>query len=434
MCGVCGYFSTEPGTVEPQAIEDMFAATEQRGTDASGYVASVHDRLRSVKLPLKSSKFMLADSYDGNLLAEADTWIGHCRLATHGPAKFNKNNHPFIHKGLGLIHNGIIGNYDYGLEDDERIDLTTDCDSEAILKLITYYRAQGLKTSEAIGKASTELDGTMACALINREGAMWLWRRDEGYGMSPLWLAYHDTRKLVQFGSTQHLLDKSLDKSGWTVYNVPSGLGFLLRPKDDGDFGVTPFEVPACAPENMGYGVYGIWDGSEYSRTSSRSRFASSYYRGKNAKRSSSVSSLLEEDVAEAKLAELSKEKEADGYTVFGLTKGKWALEEMTPLTFNEICEVLDDDEIFWCFKCDDYVGLWEFLGHYVKYAHTLFMVDSWETDETALAATYDPRTGKITSFSDYCSECGREFLGGEQRVLGMCASCAYFSAEWECS
>ena len=444
MCGICGYFGTDSGIVNPNAIEEVFAATEQRGTDASGYVASVHDRLRSRKLPIKSSALLMHSKFGGDhYMTEADTWIGHCRLATHGSPKNSKNNHPFVHKGLGLIHNGMLMNYHYELEDDKRLNLEGECDSEAILKLITYHRSQGMKTSDAIGKAATEIDGSMACALINREGAMWLFRRDDSYSFSPLWLGYNDDKKLVQFASTHELLKKGLDNSGWTVYNIPSGVGYLLRPSLDGpDFSVTPFEVPDCDNENMSTQWYSGY-GAGFSPMLGRSKtpIYTKNYTEDGYKRSNNVNSQLEEDVAEAQVNSAAAD---NGEETFGFTYTKKSLKEMQVMGITTVLCELEPDDILWCFKCDDDIFVVDIVEHHIQNAHCLFMVESWAEAlawETSKGyATKDVKSGATTALNDYCRGCERLYVPGEQEYMGMCAQCAYYVEDggldpaWECS
>ncbi len=430
MCGICGYFGTESGVVTPNAIEEVFAATESRGRDASGYVASVHDRLRSRKLPMKSSTLLMHSKFGGDhYMDEADTWIGHCRLATHGDPKDNRNNHPFVHKGLGLIHNGMLMNYDYELWDDKRLNLESECDSEAILKLITYHRGQGMKTTEAISKMATEVDGSMACALINREGAMWLFRRDESYAFSPLWIAHNGDKNLVQFASTHELLKKGLDKSGWEVYNIPSGNGYLLRPSLDGPgFSVTPFEVPDCDNESMAGGYWGSAYGGY-------SNYVKPKYTTPNYKRSSSVNSQLEEDVAEAQVNAAARDSEDD---TFGFTFTKESLKEMQIMTAEQVVQELEADDILWCFKCDDDIFVCDVIEHYRQNGHCLFMVESWA--EAVSWSTKDVKTGATTELTDYCRGCERLYVPGEQQYMGLCAQCVYYIEDgsvdpaWECS
>ncbi len=443
MCGICGYFGTESGVVTPNAIEEVFAATESRGRDASGYVASVHDRLRSVKLPMKSSKLLVQPKFGNHYLEDADTWIGHCRLATHGDPKDNRNNHPFVHKGLGLIHNGMLMNYHYELEDDKRLKLESECDSEAILKLITYHRGQGMKTTEAISKMATEVDGSMACAMVNREGAMWLFRRDESYSFAPLWIGHNADKNLVQFASTHELLKKGLDKSDWTVYNIPSGVGYLLRPSLDGpDFSVTPFEVPDCDSESMSTQWYGA---GRYDLDLHKTRpVYTKGYADRHYTRSKSALSILEEDVAEAHVNSAAAD---NGDDTFGLTYTKRSLSEMQIMSIEQISLEIEADDVFWCFKCTQEMFTFEVVAHYRENRHCLFMVGSWadamdyEVEETVkVATTTDVKTGVTTQLTDYCRGCDRLYVPGEQSYLGVCAACAHYMSDdgvdpaWECS
>jgi len=238
-------------------------------------------------------------------------------------------------------------------------------------------------------------------------------------------------------------LNVGLDNGSWTVYNIPSGLGYLLRPSGDGpDFSVTPFEVPECDNENLGYGYSSFPYMASGAMAAGRSIYAG--YTTANYKRSNSVSSQLEEDVAEAQCNSAAAEA---GEEVFGLTATKRSLQEMQMMTLTEIVEELQADAMLWCFKCGEDVLAFEVLGHHDHNKHCLYMVHAWEDalkweDDYKAGATYDVRTGKMTSLSDYCPGCDRMIEEKEITVGGMCAACAFYSPadggdyrnQWECS
>ena len=87
-------------------VRNLSIASELRGTDASG-VAYV----RNGKIVIYKK---LQPSHEVNFYFPSDITIltGHTRMATHGDARNNYNNHPFVgHTAEGdfaLCHNGVL--------------------------------------------------------------------------------------------------------------------------------------------------------------------------------------------------------------------------------------------------------------------------------------------------------------------------------------
>lgn len=83
----------------------------------------------------------------------------HTRFATCGHGILNT--HPFIHEGVGLIHNGIIHNHDKFPKN------VSNCDSEAIL---TRYLGEGVaRTPNKIKEALLPLTGYFACGVMTKK-------------------------------------------------------------------------------------------------------------------------------------------------------------------------------------------------------------------------------------------------------------------------
>jgi hypothetical protein len=80
----------------------------------------------------------------------------HTRFATCG--RGITNTHPFIHRGVGLIHNGMIHNHEQYTKN------VSNCDSEAVL---TRYLDEGVKrTPGKIKEAVAPLKGYFACGIM----------------------------------------------------------------------------------------------------------------------------------------------------------------------------------------------------------------------------------------------------------------------------
>ena len=259
MCGICGFLADSTTRPSAEGVAEMFAATEARGKDASGFAASVSGKLWSYRAPHKASRTV---SIVRDLLVDnAKTWIGHCRLATHGSEKNNLNNHPFVYGGLALVHNGIIYNYDDKLFRRKYPSLKSDCDSEMILHSILHYRSRGKSIRQAICKMAEVLDGDMACALISKKGQLWVWRREsftrQNYAFTPLVIATSPDVPNVHFASVGSHLKKSLHPSkSWDITSLNNGIGVHFW-SQGGRLCHQKFDVPEC--KNAGYGYASGW-------------------------------------------------------------------------------------------------------------------------------------------------------------------------------
>ena len=193
MCGILGYvgYPKEGQWGETHRILDnLFVESEHRGRHASGFVATtspfkmpIHQEVVTDKAPLPSSQFIRQNSSWRWLRhRRCSIVLGHVRWATHGDPRDNRNNHP--HKGrngLWMIHNGILSGHREAAAS-RRLRLTSDCDSEIIIRMVesASHPAQGLSMAMA------DLRGSMAVAVLDTERqVVWLARNDG----RPLWLA-----------------------------------------------------------------------------------------------------------------------------------------------------------------------------------------------------------------------------------------------------
>ena len=231
MCGICGYLADEQARPSVESIVERFLSIESRGSDASGFSASVDGRLWRLRAPVPAHVLAQYKKSRTLLVDQASAWIGHTRLATRGLASNNENNHPFMGSGLSLVHNGIICDYAKQAEH-LKPDLQGECDSELILRLIQRGLDRGGSVTSSIQMMARKLDGDMACALISRDGQLWVWRRESSGFSTPLWLALQAGVQAVHFASTGHCLEGSLPNSkAWDLVSLPnlSGARFWLK-------------------------------------------------------------------------------------------------------------------------------------------------------------------------------------------------------------
>ncbi len=209
MCGIIGMISGKlPEGYWGDAcslVRNLFLVCESRGRDATGYVARTcpldspaSGSTLVAKRPLKASEFIETNEFTRLFHRRCSSVIGHCRAATHGSPQVNANNHPHIGERLVLVHNGICTNA-AELEDKFLLPVSTECDSEAILRLIETMP----DPLAGLNLALTEVQGSMAVAIYDsRVDCVWL----TSNGGRPLWLAHLPKLRSWIFGSTDAIL------------------------------------------------------------------------------------------------------------------------------------------------------------------------------------------------------------------------------------
>ena len=132
MCGIFGYITRSGQGPDIDRLRRIALVTQTRGDHAFGLAwIDRRGRMQTFKAtgPAKAHLDELESCRDAVAL------IGHCRFATHGSPRDNRNNHPHV-AGTGVIvHNGVLGNYAQ-LARAHRLRMRTQCDSEVIGLLI----------------------------------------------------------------------------------------------------------------------------------------------------------------------------------------------------------------------------------------------------------------------------------------------------------
>ena len=164
MCGLVGAIADRD--VVPVLIEGL-KRLEYRGYDSAGIAVVQAGDVRRVRRTGRVSEMEGAAASEG---FSATLGIGHTRWATHGGVT-EGNAHPHIsHGDLALVHNGIIENHEAQREKLTALGYAfeSQTDTEVIAHLIHHHRAQGLDLLQAVQKASTELHGAYAIAVIDK--------------------------------------------------------------------------------------------------------------------------------------------------------------------------------------------------------------------------------------------------------------------------
>lgn len=140
MCGLYGYAGqTDDRERLHRFMSALAIETSARGHDATGFAALTENgELIGSKSAVTAKVFVENDkTYAKVWDFDARLFIGHCRLATHGHERENKNNHPHVSKDkqYAIVHNGVVWMH-RSLAETANRKLFTDCDSESILRLI----------------------------------------------------------------------------------------------------------------------------------------------------------------------------------------------------------------------------------------------------------------------------------------------------------
>ena len=164
MCGIVGAVAQR--NVVPLLIEGL-SRLEYRGYDSAGVAVLVGGDIHRVRAVGRVAE--MQGRADQERLT-GTTGIGHTRWATHGGVtEFNA--HPHMSSGdIAVVHNGIIENHEEqrALLKQLGYVFESQTDTEVIAHLIHHYYQQSKDLFAATRKASAELTGAYAIAVISR--------------------------------------------------------------------------------------------------------------------------------------------------------------------------------------------------------------------------------------------------------------------------
>src|SRR5438876_4570195 len=161
MCGIVGYIGSQHAV--PLLLEGL-RRLDYRGYDSAGLAVLQDSRVevrRSVGKLVNLEKALNGMSLPGTI------GIGHTRWATHGKPS-EQNAHPHRSGPLVLVHNGIIENYAalkvQLQQDGYRFESETD--TEVVAHLIAKHLHAGAGLEEAVRRATQEVRGSYALAVL----------------------------------------------------------------------------------------------------------------------------------------------------------------------------------------------------------------------------------------------------------------------------
>jgi len=155
MCGIFGFITSGGQGPDIARLRRLALITQSRGEHAFGLAwLDEGGRIETFKQPgaAKAHLDQLAQCRNAVVM------VGHCRFATHGSPRDNRNNHPHVAGAGYLVHNGVIFNHQQ-LARRYSLPLRTQCDSEVLGLLMT--RCGGSIAQRSVWVAN-EVAGDMA--------------------------------------------------------------------------------------------------------------------------------------------------------------------------------------------------------------------------------------------------------------------------------
>ena len=181
-------------------VRNLSIASELRGTDASGVAYVRNGKIVIYKKP--------QPSHEVNFYFPSDITIltGHTRMATHGNARNNYNNHPFVgHTAEGdfaLCHNGVLFNYEQVQRQEQLLKTKIKTDSYTAVQLIEKY---GKADFETIGKMSELVNGSFVFTILTNEEKLYISRWD-----NPICLLHFPKLGIYVYTSTKEIMQMAL--------------------------------------------------------------------------------------------------------------------------------------------------------------------------------------------------------------------------------
>jgi len=196
MCGIGGFSLSKHSKINPRKVaQALLTEMESRGSMASGYAWENAKSSGVYKRDIAGSKLNM-----WHMPRNATNVILHTRLATHGSASVNANNHPVMspNGNIALVHNGGIWNHTkvrgelpYKLPE---VDTSV---IPAILQKYGVDKFSMLDGDAAVAWLDSDVRNQITVARISH---------------SPVWVA-QSTDGSFFFASTEHILCTALERA-----------------------------------------------------------------------------------------------------------------------------------------------------------------------------------------------------------------------------
>ncbi|MCD8023976.1 MAG: glutamine--fructose-6-phosphate transaminase (isomerizing) [Candidatus Gastranaerophilales bacterium] len=166
MCGIVGYVGYQNAV---DILLDGLKHLEYRGYDSSGIALMSNGEIKVYKALGKLQN--LVDTMKKEKITSCNTGIGHIRWATHGlPTLANAHPHSCNCKGLTLVHNGIIENYQEIKETliKNGAIFKSQTDTEVAAQLIAFEYGKTNDLVQAVSSAVSKLKGAWAFCVMHK--------------------------------------------------------------------------------------------------------------------------------------------------------------------------------------------------------------------------------------------------------------------------
>jgi len=161
MCGIIGIVGNAP--VAPRLVDGL-KRLEYRGYDSAGI--AVIDAVGDLKRSRAKGKIVALEAALSATPIDGLIGIAHTRWATHGKPTV-ANAHPHFSGRVGVVHNGIIENYEeLRAEFNGSRNFESETDTEVVAHIMDAALTQGMTPTEAFAHTLSKLRGAFALGLI----------------------------------------------------------------------------------------------------------------------------------------------------------------------------------------------------------------------------------------------------------------------------
>ena len=210
MCALFGWLDYK-GIVSDRLLKKLTQAlanaAEERGTDASGIAYVKGGKVTIYKRPKPAHKLRF------NAPNGTRAVMGHTRMTTQGNEKFNYNNHPFYGHAdvnFAFAHNGVLYN-DKELRTEKHLPQTQiETDSYVAVQLLEQ---QGKLDFDSLKSMAESVQGSFCFTALDENNTLYIVK-----GSNPMCLLHFAQLGLYIYASTESILKKALQKSGFRKY------------------------------------------------------------------------------------------------------------------------------------------------------------------------------------------------------------------------
>ena len=221
MCEILGSFN-----LPTKIFKEGLQTASRYDHSATGLGCFIQNKLITSSQSGDAENFLIERSVRKILSYNPRLLIGHCRTPTQGSPENPLNNHPIRYKNFALIHKGVISN-DKILRKIHHLKRRGEVDSQVIVQLIDKFYQERESVVWAIRKTQQLLEGTWACALLNKG------KPNQVYLFSsflPIWVCYSFHYKGFLFTTDLSIIDEFFGNKDILITKIED-MGLILGKK-----------------------------------------------------------------------------------------------------------------------------------------------------------------------------------------------------------